>query len=162
MTEWYEDKSWSDPYLEHTKRLLGTALIIEGDAGQDRLENSDLVVVRLEPYRIGVRIRRAWCFDIWPDQFTIRSARDSGATTELAKILDGWGDYLFYGFAHPNRAGRLQAARLIDLDTFREWEADAHFQEKDNGDGTYFRAYPISAFPRHGVRASWGHFAHNE
>jgi hypothetical protein len=85
----------------------------------------------------------------YPDQFTLRSRLDSGTKTELAKILEGFGDWMFYGFSDGEMA--IRRWYLIDLHVFRwNWALfpDAfRSEEKKNGDGTYFRAFWIRSFP---------------
>src|SRR5258708_886106 len=118
------DMEWQRGYLPHVKRLLGEALLREGTAEEDMAEATDFITLRLDAIRIGCRIRRPEYFQRYPNDVTLRAWRDSGATTELAKILEGWGDYLFYGFASVEREGRLRAARVLDLRIFRWWYAD--------------------------------------
>jgi len=36
-------------------------------------------------------------------------------------MMDGWGDFFFYGFASLNDLPPLFAWRLINLDKFRKW-----------------------------------------
>jgi hypothetical protein len=56
----------------------------------------------------------------YPNEFTIRAELSGGGKTELAKIIEGWGDYFFYGFA--DEAERSLALWLIgDLKAFRIW-----------------------------------------
>lgn len=89
----------------------------------------------------------------YPDEFTIRASRPSGAKTELPKILEGWGDYIFYGFATED-VTELAAWTLGSLNVFRLW----HHRElwagrrpgvgKANGDGSSeFRAYSLADLP---------------
>jgi len=60
-------------------------------------------------------------------EFTIRAGRPNGTKTELTKIIEGWGDYFFYGFADEQekelarwilgdlKVLRLYISRLIAL-----------------------------------------------
>ena len=117
---WQEDKRWSDGLLPQVKRILGEYLIGEAAYEEDRDHNTDLIVLCIEPVRIACRIRRHGYLRRYPDQFTVRSGRPSGAKSELAKIMDGWGDYMFYGFADPEET-RLVSWVLLDLLEFRRW-----------------------------------------
>ena len=85
--------------------------------------------------KIRNKRRILWCFEVddkdiacrvrgkprryasrFPNQFTIRYQRDNGTRTELEKIIDGWGDWFFYGHEHgPN----IYPWYLIDLSSFR-------------------------------------------
>ena len=78
-----------------------------------------MIVLRMNAVRIACRLRRNEYMKGFGDEFTIRFSRPSGAKSEFAKIVEGWGDYLFYGFAGespPNIArwfiGDLKAFRL--------------------------------------------------
>lgn len=154
MSGFRQDFDWQAGYLRHVKRLLGEALFLEADEFEDQRHATDLLVLHAKDLRIGCRIRRHQYLAGYGDEFTIRSSRESGAETELSKIMRGWGDYLFYGFASQSKPGQLAAARLIDLDQFRR--LGVHATEVPNGDGTYF--IPIRVIDCPGaVFASWGH-----
>jgi hypothetical protein len=51
-------------------------------------------------------------------EFTIRAGRPSGTKTELTKIVEGWGDYFFYGFCDGDEV-KLSKWILGDLKAFR-------------------------------------------
>lgn len=76
---------------------------------------TDLIACRKS---IAVRFRRGSgdYAERYPRQFTIRSRRDSGAKTELSKIIDGWGDLFFYGHVSE---GVVWPWYLIDLHKLR-------------------------------------------
>ena len=120
MFDWQSDKRWSDRFLPEIKQILGQYLIIEPPIEEDTERNTDLTVLRLDPVRVACRIRKYPYYLDYPNEFTVRECRPSGATTELAKIIQGWGDYLFYGFADQAEENLL-AWRLIDLSEFRLW-----------------------------------------
>lgn len=67
----------------------------------DTQQATDLVVAYSGPHAIAMRVRRpvAFRFD-YRKEITIRSHRESGAETELAKIAKGFGDWFFYGFGN--------------------------------------------------------------
>ncbi|AXI48503.1 hypothetical protein C1J03_22400 [Sulfitobacter sp. SK012] len=68
--------------------------------------------------RVAARIRRPGYAQRNPHQFTIRSAVASGRQTELSKIVNGNGDWMFYGHSNAAQTG-LDAWWLIDLRAFR-------------------------------------------
>ncbi len=117
---WKADKRWSDRFLPEIKGILGLHLIGEPPMEEDAERNTDLMVLRMEAVRIGCRVRRFDAYCRWPKEFTIRAGRPSGVKTELTKIIEGWGDYLFYGFS-DNEERRLCAWTLADLKVFRRW-----------------------------------------
>lgn len=93
MNSWKTDKRWSDRFLPEIKAIIGTHLITEPPFEEDAERNTDLMVLRLDAIRIGCRVRKFKFSDTYPDEFTIRTVRPSGAQTELGKIIEGWGDY---------------------------------------------------------------------
>jgi len=123
MTDWQTDKAASDRLLPEIKAILGVHLIGAAPVEEDQQRNTDLIVLRMEPVRIACRVRRFEYMSQYRDEFTIRSDRPSGAKTELAKVVEGWGNYLFYGFASAD--GQSVAAWLLgDLTVFRRWYSD--------------------------------------
>ena len=114
------DFSMQRYFMDEIKALLGRCLIGEAPAEEDRHHNTDFMVLDLKPLRVACRIRRHSHIVRYGDQFTIRTKRHSGRETELAKVLDGWGDYIFYGFAGPTN-DFLCRWFLGDLNVFRSW-----------------------------------------
>ena len=118
MNEWKDDKRWSDRFLVQIKRILGEHLLREPPVEEDAERNTDLIVLRMDAIRIACRIRRHAYLAEYPNDITIRSGRPSGAKTELTKIVEGWGDFLFYGFSDVAEAN-IERWRLCDLKAFR-------------------------------------------
>lgn len=118
-TGWQRDKLWSDKYMDEVKQILGLHLIKAASIEEDQQRNTDLIVLKMDGVRVGVRIRDNGYYKQYGGQFTIRAGRPSGLKTELTKIIEGWGDYFFYG--HANYGGRLLAWGLGDLSAFRLW-----------------------------------------
>lgn len=154
VSDWRQSKRWSDQFIPAIKRVLGEHLIGEPPQEEDAERNTDLIVLRLEAIRIACRIRRANFLQEYPNEFTIRSSVPSGYKTEITKIIEGWGRYFFYGFAMES-GSELAAWALCDLHVFRLWHQRyiAGHQgvspgiERENGDGTKFRAYQIFDLP---------------
>jgi len=119
MEKWKELKAWSDRFLPEIKRHLGEFLIGEPkDFEEDKEHNTDLTVLELRAVRIACRVRRDKYREKYGDEFTVRSEVRSGNKTELAKIIEGWGNYIFYGFAD----GQYLTQWFIgDLNAFRLW-----------------------------------------
>jgi hypothetical protein len=120
MKGWQKDKAASDIYLPTIKAILGQVLIGEPPIEEDQDRNTDLIVLRMQAIRIACRVRTHEYLGKYSDEFTIRATRPSGRKTELAKIVEGWGDYIFYGFAAPNGTGLAKWA-IGDLNVFRLW-----------------------------------------
>jgi len=150
---WQSDKLWSDRFIPTIKGIVGPLLLVEAPLEVDQKQASDLIVLRARDMMIAARIRRPGFADSYPNDFTIRSARDSGAKTELAKMVDGFGDWMFYGHALDETSAFLKRWMLVDL---RAWRAHLirhrnklQYQEKANGDGTYFVAFNVQSFVGH-------------
>lgn len=151
--EWENDKRWSDRFLPEIKSVCGSLLIEEASVETDQRENTDLIVLRLGETRIACRVRRYSHLAKYGNQFTVRVARPTGARTELSKIMEGWGDYIFYGFESFCGA-KLSRWLLGDLKVFRLWHFEQMRKNKvmpgelvRNRDGTSFRSYLISQLP---------------
>ena len=151
--EMARDFDWQRGLIPEVKRVLANYLIGEAPAEEDMERNTDLIVIRLDPVRVACRLRRFEYASRYPDQFTIREGRPSGAQTELAKVLSGWGDYIFYGFANRD-ASALAGWMLGSLTAFRLWHARETWAgrrpglQKPNQDGSStFRAYNIGDLP---------------
>lgn len=156
MKPWQTDKQFSDIYLTKIKRSLGEFLIHEASIEEDMLHNTDLIVLNIGAVRIGCRIRREkYYFDAcYRKQFTVRCSRPSGNKTELEKIMEGWGDYLFYGFGGDD--GELLGWSIIDLAVFREFvifmrtrcNCEPGIQMPNSDGSSDFRAYSWDDIPR--------------
>lgn len=161
---WHDDKRWADAFMPEIKAILGMHLLGEAPQEEDAMRATDLIVLRMEPVRVAVRMRKKRYADNpgYLQEFTIRSDRASGMKTELRKILSGFGDFLFYGF-EAAEGGRLGHWRLLDLNVFREHYSEMLFlaapkvlpgQKKDNFDGSSFCVFQYRNFPPNLIRAS--------
>lgn len=143
---WRERKKWSDQYLPEVKSRLGRALLREGSWEEDAKEATDLIVLKMDPIRVGCRIRK---FEWLPceGEFTLRYELPSGMPTEYEKIVLGFGTHFFYGFAGPEHMKPALAAWMIlDLDVFRAEEGFSEWQQKSDSYGILFRVYHVDKF----------------
>jgi hypothetical protein len=150
MSSFKEDYDWQFRFVDSICRIVGPLLVSPAPFDLDTREATDMLVLCARDMRIACRIRRPGFASLYPWQFTIRSWRDNGATTELSKIVNGWGDWMFYGHSAPNQRD-LGVWYLIDLSAFRS-HAIRHKEllcpiKKSNGDGTHFLAFNIKRFP---------------
>jgi hypothetical protein len=154
MTDFEKDKNWSDKFIPTIKLILGYYLIGEASKEEDCERNTDLIVLKMEAVRIACRIRKHTYLE-YSNEFTIRTSRPSGAKTELAKIMEKFGDYLFYGFELKDTK-KLSTWALIDLTVFRREVYNymlAHSgqlpgKNRSNSDGSSdFRAFKFTDFP---------------
>lgn len=142
-----EDRKWSDIYINQAKAILGWNSWRISSFEQDTKRAFDLVLDTSKT-RAAIRLRRHGVYDRYPHEFTIRSKRDTKATTEYEKIMKGFGDIMLYG--HLSKDGKIEHYFLIDLDVFRDsiCSKNIEFQGKSNGDGTHFHAYDVRNFPK--------------
>lgn len=153
MTIWTEDKAWADRFMEDTKAILGRCLLGPPPDEEDREHNTDLFVLYMDPVRIACRVRHNSYMKAFSGEFTLRASRPSGAKTEFAKVIEGWGDYLFYAIADATETW-LEVWSLIDLAVFRTWIKAYHAKHGaypgvvvPNRDGSTFRAFKLADMP---------------
>jgi hypothetical protein len=147
-----KDREWSDTYIPHIAAIVGPRLLVPAPFEVDAKQATDLIVLRARDMTIAARVRRAGYADRYPYEFTMRSRRDNGVKTELAKIVDGWADWMFYAHAANERG--FARWFLIDLHAFRaalirdvmKQTSEIVWAEKSNGDGTHFCAFDVRSF----------------
>ena len=110
----------------------------------------------MEVVRIGCRVRRYQYLKQYGNEFTIRAGLPSGAKTELTKIIEGWGDYFFYGFSNEAES-MLVKWSLCNLGVFRLWfnrylvanNGNMPGQYKENTDNSSsFRVFKLNDLPQ--------------
>lgn len=154
MAQWYEEKAWSDRFLPEIKMILGRELMTEAPAIEDMTRATDLIVLRFESVRIACRVRRNKYLAKYRNEFTLRSKVRGKNDTEITKILSGWGDFMFYGFADETET-ELAAWTLGDLNAFRIWfnrqlvanKGELPCFNKGNSDGTGFMVFKANKIP---------------
>lgn len=148
------NRRWSDRFLPEIKQIVGAYLLKTAPDNEDWNNATDLMVFDAKDIRIAARVRRPGFSRRYPFQFTIRARVPSNAETELAKIVNGKGDWMFYGHSN-DRQDALELWWLIDLDAFRA----ALIRQASNGcsilcgdmrnsDGTCFKWFDIRSFPK--------------
>ena len=151
MSSYRDDREWSDRFIPAIRRVVGPLLLEPAPLEMDCSEATDLIVMRARDIRIAARVRRPGYLKSYADQFTIRSRRDNGMTTELRKMIEGWGDWMLYGHANDSETD-LATWMVIDLHAWRaamirRRNGSPATGEKPNGDGTWFRWYDVNTFP---------------
>lgn len=146
------NKEWSDKFLPTIKAILGEHLIVESSLEIDRHQATDLIVLNARNLAIACRVRRPGFAAKYPYQFTLRSRIPSGKDTELQKITNGWGDYLFYGHAVSQTQTSLNPWFIINLKSWRSHMIRRHrssiqYGQQPNSDGTAFVWFDLSTFP---------------
>jgi hypothetical protein len=105
-------------FAKRIKGILGCCFIGQ-DVKHDLTQATDFEIFTVKPFTVAARLRR---YDAWlkyPQDFTIRWSRPSGVPTEIDKIRQGFGNYLFYGFVNEQENKIIQYL-IGDLDTFRQ------------------------------------------
>jgi hypothetical protein len=152
MPAYEQDRRWSDRFIPAIKQIVGPRLMSVTPDEIDCKQAADLMVFSARDMKIAARVRRPGFADRYPYEFTVRAKRDSGAETELSKIVNGWGDWMFYGHSDAEEK-QFALWWLIDLHALRAAlirdKGSLRFGDKPNGDGTYFKWFDLRSFPAH-------------
>ena len=153
MNHYPTNRNWSDRFLPEIKQLIGAHLLQSAPDHEDHFNATDLMMLDAKDMRIAARVRRPGYAERYPNQFTIRSRLPAGAPTELSKIVNGKGDWMFYGHSDAGQTGIAQW-QLIDLRAFRAglirhtqngWPL--RMGDMENADGTGFKWFDATSFP---------------
>lgn len=159
-----QQREWADRFTLEIQRTLAPYVIVPATFEQDAEQATDLTVFKAGGITIAARIRKPEFFDRYPTDFTIRYSLKNGAKTEYQKMVEGWGDWMFYGHAKEESGStELRAWYLLDLSHWR-----AHLiQDKEgcrnayrkhaNDDGSTLLAFDLSkmtGFPKIVIHAS--------
>ncbi len=155
MNCYANNRRWSDQFLPDIKRIVGAHLLETAPDPLDHFQATDLLMLDARDMRIAARVRRPGYAQRYPHQFTIRSKVASGAETELSKIVNGKGDWMFYGHSNITQNG-VGHWWLIDLRAFRAAlirhannGSSISMGDQSNPDGTWFKWFDIRSFPAH-------------
>ena len=147
------DRAWSDLKIPAIKQIVGPLLLEPAEFKVDAMQATDLMIMHARDKRIAARVRRAGYADKYPYEFTIRSARSSGATTELTKLIEGFGDWMFYGHSDDDSGPGIGRWYVIDLNIFRAnlvWHNKKNHikydQKKNKDQTTSFIGFDIRSF----------------
>jgi len=137
------------------KAILGNAFISQ-DPQHDKAEGTDFEIFTVNPFRVGVRLRRYqyWRNTKYREQFTIRWWRPSGVATEIHKIRCGLVDYILYGFVDKDEKRIIQWF-IGDLAVFRENEPEPAALLWNKPPDSKFAAFELSSLPNEFVRWAW-------
>lgn len=114
-----EDMEFSARFIPEIQLILGrTLLTFEVDETEDLEYGTDLLGTfrhTSNKLRIACRVRRAKYLRY--DDFTVRYDRPSGIKCEYEKIMDGYGDFMVYGFGDELK---LLFWSVLNLEVFRK------------------------------------------
>jgi hypothetical protein len=148
---WETEKKRVDKFEPEIKRILGEVMIATADIRRDQEEATDLMVLDVHPFAVGCRVRRFKYLAKYSHEFTIRRPLRPGMRSEIDKIVDGWCDYLFYGFADV-RDTSVVAWTILSLKVLRSMLIrnasllrDPKYQRKNVGEDDHpFYVWPLS------------------
>lgn len=153
MNYYDANRSWSDRFLPEIKRLVGGHLLSSAPDHHDWHNATDLMMLDARDIRVAARVRRHGYAERYPNEFTIRCRIPSGGKTELSKIVEGKGDWMFYGHADAANTN-IAAWWLIDLRAFRAAlirnqvnGTHLRYGKGQNPDGTGFVWFDLKSFP---------------
>lgn len=143
--------------MDHVKSIVGRYLLRSATLVEDRKFATDLVL-SVKNLTVGVRIRDSK-YIAFADDITFRTSAGGLNQTELQKVLAGNMDWMFYGFAVDGAAPILWY--ILDMNVFRNAVKDSNsglstliYSDRTNKDGSTFRAYRLTSFPRNLIIAS--------
>jgi hypothetical protein len=117
---------WADAFMDEIIQIVAKLqqanpdmVMVPRDA-EDRKRNSDLMILGINATRIACRVRKPEYAEKYADEFTIRFRLPWGGGTEYQKIMDGWGQFFFYGFADAQEK-TLQKWVYCDLNVLRDY-----------------------------------------
>ena len=166
--DWEIDKEWTIRFIPEMKEVVTLHLVSEPlvfvsepPIEEDEQRNTDLIVLKMGIVRVSCRVRRPEFYPGQAHEITMRESRKRGTKlntkVELRKVIEGWGDYLFYGFSDKAEK-HLEAWNIVDLREFRWW---LHSFMKNNGGKlpgrripnrdhkSWFQAFEIDEMSRH-------------
>lgn len=151
MENWKNEKAvslkkWSDKFIDEIRSILGKNFIKIGSMEEDLHNNTDLLYCTDVAFSCRVRKFNDLKYS---DEIVIRCKVASGNETEFDKIIAGWGDYIFYGFANETETGLCKWI-IGDLKKFRTYVHKRKSQREywspqivDNGDGSKGFAFKL-------------------
>jgi len=164
-SNYLENRNWSDLFITQLKRELGEAFIDIAPEYKDTQEATDLVVFGIGELCFACRVRRFEYFEKFKDQFTIRLKLPNYRKSELDKIMEGFGDFYFYGFSNKRNDGSGFIKYIIfDLKIFREWfdylkrsSRKECWEKRSNiNNSPDFLAFKIDCFPSNMIKEHLG------
>jgi len=126
------------------KAILGNQFIYK-DNIEDLENGTDFLLLGMQPFKIGVRLRRHKYFLSFPNEFTIRWKRPSGVLTEIHKIMQGKVDYILYGFVSEDESQIIKYF-IGNLEVFRNTDVEPIIKPNYPLD-SWLAIYKITQFP---------------
>lgn len=151
MSSYELNRYWSDQFLPQIGKIVGPHLVCTSSFEVDTQQATDLVMVSAKGLDLACRVRRPGYADRYPYEFTVRARTRYGNKTELPKLVEGCGDWMFYG--HTDDAGGICRWWLIDLNSWRSAMIRHERVRRQassiipNPDGSGFVSFDVRDFP---------------
>lgn len=149
MSRFTNQFAWQDQRIEEVASILGRIFFIRSSFYEDVDEATDLIVLSSGNAKYAVRLRK---YDVYGDkyvnEFTIRSKTRFNNKTEIHKIIEGFADYMFYGW-YDDAANNIKYWTILDLNIFRNEISQSMLSATpiiNNADGTGFYSFNFNNF----------------
>jgi hypothetical protein len=160
---YYMQRRWSDGHMTKVKVAIANEVLRTASDHLDMKEATDLEWVSPTGFgrlHIAVRLRKHSYFERYKNEITIRCKSRYDCETELAKILQGRGDLIFYAFLNEQEDDFLKYT-IGDLQVLRQWHRDCELfgglpAKRFNKDGSGFLPVAIHELPEGFVVAVGG------
>lgn len=136
----FEDRfQWQSRFADQVVRIIAPYLIQVSRPHVDKNENGDFEISFPKNGTVGCRLRTPECAKYAGD-VTFRTRSKYGGRTEINKVIEGYGDFFFYG--HVNDDDVIWHWYLLDFASLRaifiRKPRLLHKEQKANPDGTMF------------------------
>jgi hypothetical protein len=139
MGNFEEQFRWQSQFADQVVRIIAPYLITVSRPHVDKNENGDFEIVFPRNGTVGCRLRTPDC-ERFVGDVTFRARSKNGGKTEMTKIVEGYGDFFFYG--HVNKQNTIWHWYLLDYTKLRAIFIRRpyllHKQQIQNRDGTKF------------------------
>ncbi len=151
MNDYNAQRAWSDKFIPAIQQIVGPLLLTPAPFELDTKQATDLIVLNARDMRIAARVRKPG-YTRYGQEFTVRSKSQYGGTTELEKMVNGFGDWMFYGHSNSEETG-FSLWSVINLNHWRASlirdKSSIKMKKQQNRDGSQFCAFDIRSFPKH-------------
>ena len=150
MFKFEEQFAWQERYIGTVVQLIAPHLITVSSPEVDKNKNGDLEIAFPRNGTVAVRLRTQK-YAQYAGEVTFRSRSKHNGKTEISKIIDGYGDYFFYG--HVGSENIIWYWHLLSLNevraSFTRNSSMLLRSQMPNGDGTWFLPFKVERdFPR--------------
>jgi len=144
MNDFEKQFEWQAQYAQQVVRIVAPYLITVADPEVDCKENGDFQISFPRNGTIGCRLRTPE-YAKYTGDVTFRSQSKNGGKTEISKIIEGYGDYFFYG--HVDKADNIWHWYLLCFQSLRAMFMRKRKlldrEQRKNSDGTAFLVFSV-------------------